>query len=236
MTNLLSNAVKFTPKNGRVWIEQSPAPVEMVRISVADTGIGIAPEDQAVIFDRFRQVGSATSGVREGTGLGLAITQRLVEMHGGVLSVASTPGKGSVFSLTMPLDHAHARMNPVVLVIEDDPSGRELLASYLNPLGIRTEFAVNAEQGIAMARHIRPDAITLDIMLPGQKGWAVLEQLRKDPELSSVPIFVVSVLDKNGEAVRRGATDYLEKPLSKDALLRALRRHAPQRFGGIEPK
>ena len=234
MTNLLSNAVKFTPKNGRVWIDPAITGSNMLAISVSDTGIGIAPDDQDVIFDRFRQIGSATSGVREGTGLGLAIVKRLVEMHGGIMTVVSTPGEGSVFTFTMPLDSAYSRTNPVVLVIEDEPSGRELFAGYLNPLGIRTEFAVTAEQGIAMARHIRPDAITLDLMLPGQTGWTVLEQLRKDTDMGSVPIFVVSVLDKNGEARRRGATDYLQKPLSKDSLVRALRTHAPKRFGVIE--
>jgi CheY-like chemotaxis protein len=233
MTNLLSNAVKFTPKNGRVRIDWTLTEGSMVAISVSDTGIGIAPDDQAVIFDRFRQVGSATSGVREGTGLGLAIVKRLVEMHGGAMTVESTVGKGSVFTFTMPPDRAHTRANPVVLVVEDEPSGRELLASYLNPLGIRTEFAGNAEQGIAMARNIHPDAITLDLMLPGQTGWGVLETLRKDPEMSSVPIFVVSVPDRNGEAMKRGATEYLQKPLSKDSLLRALRTHAPGRFGAI---
>jgi PAS domain S-box-containing protein len=231
LTNLLSNAVKFTPKNGRVRIDRASAGSNLVSLSVSDTGIGIAPEDQAVIFDRFRQVGSATSGVREGTGLGLAIVKRLVEMHGGNLTVESAPGKGSVFTFTVPRDHALAREQPVVLVVEDEPAGRELLASYLNPLGIRTEFAANAEQGIALARHIRPDAITLDLMLPGQTGWVVLDRLRKEAEMSDVPIFVVSVLDNNREALSRGATEYLQKPLSKDALLRALRKHAPQRFG-----
>jgi PAS domain S-box-containing protein len=235
ITNLLSNAVKFTPKGGRVWVEHTVAVPDMASISVSDTGIGIAPDDQAVIFDRFRQIGSATSGVREGTGLGLAIVKRLVEMHGGSISVDSTPGKGSVFTFTVPIDRRREREQPVVLVIEDEPAGRELLASYLNPLGIRTEFAETADEGIALAREIRPDAVTLDLMLHGRTGWRVLEELRKSTETSGVPILVVSVLDKNREAMSRGATEYLQKPLSKEKLLRALREHAPHRFANIEP-
>ncbi len=234
VTNLLSNAVKFTPRGGRVLVEQSPGPAGMAAISVSDTGVGIAPADQEVIFDRFRQVGSATSGVREGTGLGLAIVKRLVEMHGGNITVESAPARGSVFAFTIPLDPVRSREQPVVLIIEDDPSGRELLASYLQPLGIRTEFAETADAGIAMARRVRPDAITLDLLLPGRTGWRVLEELRIIPETSGVPIFVVSVLDKDRAAIQRGATEYLQKPLSKEVLLRALREHAPERFGSVE--
>jgi PAS domain S-box-containing protein len=234
VTNLLSNAVKFTPAGGSVWVTQSLDADGKAAISVHDTGIGIAPADQEVIFDRFRQVGSATSGVREGTGLGLAIVKRLVEMVGGTITVESAPGRGSVFTFTAPLDPARSREQPVVLIIEDEPSGRELLASYLQPLGIRTEFADTAEAGTALARRIRPDAITLDLMLPGQTGWRVLEELRRTPETRGVPVFVVSVLDKDRAAIARGATAYLQKPLSKEVLLRALREHAPERFGNIE--
>jgi CheY-like chemotaxis protein len=233
ITNLLSNAVKFTPKGGSVWIELAPAAPDLTAISVADTGIGIAPADQEAIFDRFRQVGSTTSGVREGTGLGLAIVKRLVEMHGGTISVESAPGRGSVFTFTVPTDPARAREEPVVLVIEDEPSGRELIASYLQPLGIRVEFAATAEAGLAMARRIAPDAITLDLRLPDRNGWRVLEELRANAGTARVPIFVVSVLDKEPAAFRRGATEYLQKPVRKEVLLRALREHAPDRFGRI---
>jgi len=233
ITNLLSNAVKFTPKGGSVWIELAPAAPDLTAISVSDTGIGIAPADQQAIFDRFRQVGSSTSGVREGTGLGLAIVKRLVEMHGGTIAVESAPGRGSVFTFTVPTDPARARAQPVVLVIEDEPSGRELMASYLQPLGIRIEFASTAEAGLAMARRIAPDAITLDLRLPDRNGWRVLEELRANAGTARVPIFVVSVLDKDPAAFRRGATEYLQKPVRKEVLLRALREHAPDRFGRI---
>jgi PAS domain S-box-containing protein len=233
VTNLLSNAIKFTSKGGQVWVEMSLALAGNAAISICDSGIGIAPANQEVIFDRFRQVGSTTSGVREGTGLGLAIVQRLVEMHGGTIKVDSALGRGSVFTFTIPLDPEHLQ-RPFVLIIEDEPAGRELLASYLEPMGIRTEFAATADQGIAMARRLRPDAITLDLVLPGLTGWRVLEELRAAPETSHIPIFVVSVLDKDRAAVARGATEYLQKPLKKEVLLRALREHAPKRFGCLE--
>jgi PAS domain S-box-containing protein len=125
LTNLLSNAVKFTPKGGRVWFEQaaaghrSAAP-DMTSFSVSDTGMGIDPVHHEVIFDRFRQVGQASSGVREGTGLGLAIVKRLVEMHGGTITVRSAQGRGSVFTFTIPLDSARAREQPVGLAREDE--------------------------------------------------------------------------------------------------------------------
>lgn len=235
VTNLLSNAVKFTPKGGSVSVGISISAPDVATVFVSDNGIGIAPTDQLVIFDRFRQVGSATSGVREGTGLGLAIVKRLVEMHGGAIKVESSPGQGSVFSFTMPLDPARSREQPLVLIIEDEPGGRELLASYLNPAGIRTEFADNADAGVAMARRLRPDAITLDLLLPARVGWRVLDQLRASPETSGVPVFVVSVLDRDRAALARGATEYLQKPVNKEVLLRALREHAPQRFGALVP-
>src|SRR5262249_48376310 len=101
LLNLLSNAVKFTPDGGRIAIVAAPVD-GVVEISVSDTGIGIAPEDQGRVFEEFRQVGDDHSGKREGTGLGLALTRKFVEMHGGAIRVASELGKGSTFTFTLP--------------------------------------------------------------------------------------------------------------------------------------
>jgi PAS domain S-box-containing protein len=231
MTNLLSNAIKFTPDGGRVRIERFEAGSGGVGIAVVDTGIGIAAGDQEVIFDKFRQVGSTTRGVREGTGLGLAIVKRLVEMHGGEISVESAPGQGSRFSFTIPGGKPGVRDEPLVLVIEDELSARELLCSYLEPFGIRTECAGAAAEGIEKARSLRPDAILLDLQLPGRSGWRVLEDLRAGAETRAIPVFMTSVLDFDKKAMARGATGYLQKPLKKEAVIRALREYLPERFG-----
>jgi CheY-like chemotaxis protein len=231
LSNLLSNAVKFTPEGGRVEVGLGLPQEDKVVFCVSDTGVGIAAEDQEAIFDKFRQVGAATHGVREGTGLGLAIVKNLVEMHGGSIWLESTVGVGSRFSLSIPADQSQPPAPPVVLVIEDEPAARELLSSYLSPLGIRTECAANAREGIEMARRLRPDAVTLDLLLPGSSGWSVLRELREMPETSATPIFVISVVDESRAAIDLGATEYLQKPLKKEALVRALRRHAPALFG-----
>jgi len=225
LNNLLSNAVKFTPEGGKVWVESMRDGAGMAAFCVGDTGVGIAPEDHAAVFDKFRQVGSTTRGVREGTGLGLAIVKSFVEMHGGKITLESAPGEGSKFTFTVPAGDARP---PVVLVIEDDSGARELLASYLEPLGIRTETAAGADEGVRMARDLKPDAITLDILMPGKSGWRALRELRALPGMKEIPIFVVSVLDESPTI--SGATEYLQKPLRKDALLQALHRHAPARF------
>jgi PAS domain S-box-containing protein len=225
-TNLLSNAVKFTPAGGSVSIGVVREET-MFRFIVTDTGIGIAEDDQGVIFDKFRQVGSTTRGVREGTGLGLSIVKHLVELHGGRVMVESAPGKGSQFSFTIPADPGRTRTEPLVLVVEDEPAGRELLASYLDGLGVRTEFAESSAEAATRARALRPDAITLDLRMPGRSGWRVLEELRSFSETSAIPVLVISVLDRDREAIALGATAYLQKPVKKETLLNALRAHVP---------
>jgi CheY-like chemotaxis protein/anti-sigma regulatory factor (Ser/Thr protein kinase) len=225
-TNLLSNAIKFTPKGGAITVEAAEA-AGMVRFSVRDTGIGIAPEDHAVIFEKFRQVAATTRGIREGTGLGLAIVKHLVEMHGGSIELESVVGKGSCFTFTLPAEGPPHNDAPVILIIEDDPSARDLIASYLNPFGIVTEFALNAAGAAALAKQLRPDAITLDLLMPGRGGWRVLSELRSVPETKNTPVLVMSVLDKDPEAVSRGATEYLQKPVKRETLVRALCDHVP---------
>jgi CheY-like chemotaxis protein len=175
-------------------------------------------------------VGSTTRGVREGTGLGLAIVKRLVEMHGGTIRLESEKSKGSRFIFTLPASHAIRPDEPVVLIIEDEPSARELMRNYLQPLGVRVEMARNAREGVARAKELRPDAITLDLLLPGGTGWNVLGELRQFPHTAQIPILIVSVLDEEQAALDQGATAYLRKPLKKEALIRVLREHCPGRF------
>jgi PAS domain S-box-containing protein len=227
--NLLSNAVKFTPEYGRIEVTCAVENDTLIT-SVRDTGIGIAREDHALIFDNFHQVGATTKGVREGTGLGLAITKRLVELHHGSIEVQSELGGGAMFIVRLPLDarvttRARAgRQTPVVLVVEDEPNASELLVNYLDSAGFDTLTASSAGEAVQKAIESLPDAITLDLLIPGGKGWKVLTELRRRPETFSIPIIVVSVLEEKARAQELGATEYLIKPVSRETLLATLDR------------
>jgi PAS domain S-box-containing protein len=241
--NLLSNAVKFTPKGGRVTIECSDY-WDFVCMSVTDTGIGIRPEDQKVIFDEFRQVEGNTDGRHEGTGLGLAITKRLVEQQGGQILVQSELGKGSRFTFSLlAVDAApeinlsgeaakpssamaSGRLTPLVLIVDDEVPARELLASYLEP-EYRVVTAASGAEGVEKARQLRPDAITLDVLMSGGNGFEILAALRKSPETANIPIIIVSIVDQKQVGFALGAADYLVKPIRKPVLLETIRRHVP---------
>src|ERR1700688_2028685 len=239
--NLLSNAVKFTPKDGLISIE-SVDYWDFVRVSVTDTGIGIRPEDQKVIFDEFRQIEGSADAAREGTGLGLAITKRLVEQQGGQISVESELGKGSRFTFTLlaaeptsrvrPAEEpatvcvGSGRLTPLVLIVDDESSARELLASYLEPQ-YRVVMAESGAEAIKKAQQLRPDAITLDVLMPGSNGFETLAALRKRPETANIPIIILSIVDQTQVGFALGAADYLIKPVRRAALLEAIRRHVP---------
>jgi len=238
--NLLSNAVKFTPKGGRIDID-CREDGNSVCISVTDTGVGIRAEDQAVIFEEFRQVDGPTGATQEGTGLGLAITKRLVEQQGGRISLESEFGKGSRFSFTLPVGSERSRTAPVdgspsasimaseagkalILVVDDDVAARELLASYLCS-EYRIAMAESGEEAIKQARRLRPDAITLDVKMPGGNGFETLAALRKTSETSNIPIIIVSIVDQKQVGFALGAVDYLIKPVRKPALLETIRKY-----------
>jgi len=240
--NLLSNALKFTPEGGRVRVEGS-SNGSLVCISVSDTGVGIRPEDQQLIFEEFRQAGETTRGVKEGTGLGLAITKRLVERQGGTIRVTSELGKGSCFSFTLPAGRAASQVQPeilpkafsavdleegrkpLVLVVDDEPPARELLASYLEGEGYTVTTVGSRAEAVEKACQLRPDAITLDILMPGGSGFGTLSELKKTAETAHIPVIVVSVVDQKEMAFTLGAADYLVKPVQKSVLLAALRKH-----------
>ncbi|MEO7651529.1 MAG: response regulator [Bryobacteraceae bacterium] len=238
--NLLNNAVKFTPQGGEITIDAHKVG-DVCRISVADTGIGINPEDMETIFESFRQVAATTKGIREGTGLGLAITKRLVEAHRGRIWVESQFGKGSRFFVELPLQpappgaeaggaavaDAGPRKAPLVLIVEDEEPARELLAHYLDSEGYAVAWVASGADAIAQAVRLSPDAITLDLLLPDGNGLKTLHQLKKDPATGHIPIIIVSVLDERGMGLALGAAEYLTKPVERETLLAALHKHIP---------
>ena len=241
--NLLSNAVKFTPKDGRICIECVDH-WDFVRTSVTDTGIGIRPEDRQAIFEEFRQVEGSDNDNQQGTGLGLAITKRLVEEQGGQISVDSELGKGSRFTFTLlaaestskgttitepakiSLSAPACRLIPLLLIVDDESSARELLASYLEP-EYSVVMAESGSEAIEKATQLRPDAITLDLLMPGASGFETLVALRNAPETANTPIIILSVEDEKRMGFALGAADYLIKPVRKPELLEAVRKHMP---------
>jgi PAS domain S-box-containing protein len=245
--NLLSNAVKFTPKGGQISIE-CVDDWDFVRVSVTDTGTGIRPEDQEVIFDEFRQGEGRADGVHEGTGLGLAITRRLVEQQGGRITLKSEFGEGSCFTFSLPAveprSEVHAveeptkasvtmdsgRLTPLVLIVDDEEPARELLASYLEP-EYRVAMAESGVEALKEAQRLRPDAITLDVMMPDSDGFETLVALRKNPATADIPVIILSIVDQKQVGFALGASDYLVKPVRKPALLATVRRHVPSLDG-----
>ncbi|HTY84278.1 MAG TPA: response regulator [Silvibacterium sp.] len=237
--NLLSNAVKFTPNGGRIAIECTGRS-SCVEVAVTDTGPGIRPEDQALVFEEFRQVeGSDTA--QQGTGLGLAITRRLVEQQGGRISLASEFGKGCRFTFTLPSSSQRntsrsllqprssslspsGRLTPLVLIVDDEVSARELLASYLEP-DYRVAVAASGAEALQKAQQLRPDAITLDVLIPGANGFETLVELRRNAATADIPIIILSIVDQKGVGFALGAADYLIKPVRKPELLETVRRH-----------
>jgi PAS domain S-box-containing protein len=239
LVNLLGNAVKFTPEGGKIWVEATERRGRLT-VSVSDTGLGIPVEEQEAIFDAFHQAGATTKGIKEGTGLGLAITKRLVEEHGGRIWVESDPGKGARLSFTIPAGRALAedaapedagggemgppRDRPLVLIVDDEAPARELLASWLEPEGYQLITAGSSSEALAKAAELVPDAITLNMLMPGKGGWDTLYELKKTPVTAAIPVIVVTVVDEPKIGLALGAAEYLVKPVDKEVLLETVRR------------
>src|SRR5215467_1216786 len=232
LLNLLSNATKFT-SNGAISLElkrQGPALSFVIR----DTGLGMTPEQLSKLFQNFVQADASTTKRYGGTGLGLAITKRFCQALGGDVSVESEPGKGSTFTIMLPDRQSKVEPAeianppsvipepgpaPLVLIVDDDASARRLLAAVLRKEGLRVAEAETGETAITLARRIRPDLITLDIMMPKMDGWSVLTALKSDPDLAAIPVIVVTVTTDRGVALSLGAADFMTKPVERGRLV-----------------
>jgi PAS domain S-box-containing protein len=239
--NLLSNACKFTEGGKvRLEVERDAGAGDLFVFRVSDTGIGMTPEHLGKLFKPFSQVDPSATRRFGGSGLGLAITRHFCEAMGGDIGVESKPGVGSTFTIRLPAavgepapeagapTPAAAPARPrgdTVLVIDDDPASREVLSQFLTKKGFRVEVAVGGEEGLALARKLRPLAITLDVVMPGMDGWSVLGALKADPDLADIPVVMLTMVDDQNKGFRLGAADYLVKPIDPGRLTAVLRRH-----------
>jgi PAS domain S-box-containing protein len=250
--NLMSNAAKFTEK-GTITLAASREQRqdgEWISMSVIDSGIGI-PEDKIEhVFEEFGQADESTTRNYGGTGLGLPISQRFCRMMGGDITVESELGVGSTFTIELPAEvkaAAVARATAAaesdelrgiteeehpVLVIDDDPQAQDLLKRALEGEGYTVIAASSGEQGLELARRLKPSLITLDIMMPDMDGWAVLRALKADPELQEIPVIMISIVGDEQLGYTLGAVQSLTKPVDRQALLQTVRQYASPSGGG----
>lgn len=242
--NLLSNAGKFTGE-GTIALEVSRETVEGVdwlNFSVSDTGIGMTSEQMARLFQAFSQADDSTTRRFGGTGLGLTITRHFCQMMQGDIEVKSRYGEGTTFTIHLPAHVSKIRSRlsyeaaepkeqqteegrSTVLVIDDDPSVRDLLSRFLSKEGFRVQTAPGGAQGLELARKILPDAITLDVMMPGMDGWAVLAALKAESVLAGIPVIMLTMIDDKSMGYALGASDYMTKPVDRARLLSILEKH-----------
>lgn len=246
LLNLLSNASKFTEK-GKIMLDVVRHS-SSITLTVTDSGIGMTPEQITRLFQDFSQADSSTTRKYGGTGLGLAISKRFAEMMGGEITVTSKPGSGSTFTVDLPvavvkpgtpdtnkangkIAHTPAEVSSIVegastvLVIDDDPSVRDLVTRFLSKEGFSVKSATTGQEGLKLARELHPDVITLDVMMPGMDGWAVLSTLKSDPEISSIPVVMMTIVSDKNLGYALGASDYLTKPIDRDKLVETLKKY-----------
>ena len=243
--NLLSNASKFTEQGTvtlRVRTEMADGR-RWIHLAVQDSGIGMTPQQLDRLFQPFTQADASTTRKYGGTGLGLTITKRFAELMGGTVTVESVPGTGSTFTLVLPAevaprpvtsDHVALMAGPkgMVLVIDDDPAMHDMVRRTLEKEGIAVVPALGGEEGLELARQLKPSVITLDVMMPGSDGWNVLRALKADPELAGIPVVMLTIIDDKNMGFSLGAAEYLTKPVDRERLIRVIRRFSRDGQGG----
>ncbi|MCX7025098.1 MAG: GAF domain-containing protein [Spirochaetes bacterium] len=245
LLNLISNAAKFTNK-GRILVRARTDEFETT-ISVEDSGIGIEPEDIEKSFAEFVQIDSGPDRLAGGTGLGLPISKHFVEMHGGKIWATSEPGKGSIFSFTLPnrrisagrtpgalpeiplpQDSAATHADPHdILVIDEDPSSADIISDSLSD-DYRVIMVQDSRQAVDAVKRKRPAAIVLDVMMPRYDGRDILKELKNDPETKDIPVIICSVVNERRLAYSLHADECLLKPIDRDNLLRIVERLIPK--------
>jgi CheY-like chemotaxis protein len=215
----------------------------LITFRITDTGIGMTPEQMAKLFEAFSQADASTTRKFGGTGLGLAISLKFCRLMGGDITVTSEPGKGSSFTVTLPAQVSETPQptdtqtiqrqtvpsagasGPVVLVIDDDATVRELMQRSLGKDGYRVEVAADGRTGLEMARRLKPAVITLDVMMPSLDGWAVLTALKADPATADIPVVMLTIVDDRNMGFALGAADYFTKPIDWQRLGAVLKKH-----------
>ena len=241
----------ITLKAGRELMDGS----EWIVFRITDTGIGLSSGQIVKLFQAFTQADASTTRKFGGTGLGLALTRRFCQIMGGDVTVQSVLDEGSIFTIKLPaivretnLDAATAAVTALaaltsaedgngdakesspsgncVLVIDDDPTQRDLIHRFLVREGFRVRSASSGEEGLRLARQLRPIAITLDVMMPGMDGWSVLMALKDDMHLRDIPVIMLTMVDDPKRGFTLGAADYATKPVNHARLAQILRKYS----------
>jgi CheY-like chemotaxis protein len=257
LINLLNNAVKFTPEGGQIHLDVCyPSPMSMpshdqrngdcsaqfLRLSITDTGIGIAPENIPKLFKPFVQIDSALNRKYEGTGLGLALVKDIVELHGGIVGVTSEEGVGSCFTLDLPcltcdiapppemnlnpenasLPESLNRPSTLILLVEDDEANIKTISTYLEAKGYEICCATNGLEALEMVQAKHPDLILMDVQMPEMDGLEATQKIRQMPDVAAIPIIALTALAMEGDrekCLEAGATMYLGKPVKLKQLV-----------------
>jgi signal transduction histidine kinase/DNA-binding response OmpR family regulator len=237
--NLLSNAAKFTERGQITLVARrlTRDNQDWLEFKVSDTGIGMSQDQLDKLFQAFAQAEASTARDYGGTGLGLAITKQFCKMLGGNITVESTPGVGSTFTVMLPAAGPDAptdvssraapmtAANGTILIIDDDRTIHDLLERDFSDQGYAVLHAMGGREGLRIAKAARPDLITLDVIMPDLDGWSVLKALKDDPELRAIPVVLVTIMGDRDLGFALGAADFLTKPFERELLIQAVNRH-----------
>lgn len=254
--NILSNSCKFT-ENGVISLDITRSTIQetdWITFRVSDTGIGMTPEQLTRLFQAFTQADASTTRKYGGTGLGLVICKRLCNMMGGDISVLSEYGKGSTFTFRLPAEINEAQpylaIQPEpeektesaeeakpssgrILIIDDDPASAELISRVAAKEGLRPVHAQSGNDGIRLAKETQPELITLDVMMSGMDGWAVLTALKTDPALAEIPVIMITMLDDREMGRALGASDCVIKPVDRGLLRKIFKKYRKSSQTGL---